>query len=86
MFIVIDLKQNNLLLMCMNDCGFRSLIIKKKNIWGFVCTPTQPFRAALSAERSVLPAEGNHNGRSRTATSRSQQQVRTKRRLTSTVP
>jgi hypothetical protein len=59
--------------------------------FGICVAPTQPFRAALGAE-SIVCYSGclsfvvtrvthqtvNHNGRSRTATSRSQQQIRTK--------
>jgi hypothetical protein len=51
-------------------------------------TPTQPFRVALGAESRVhyrvTQQTVNHNGCSLTATSRNQQQVRRKSRLTAT--
>jgi hypothetical protein len=53
---------------------------------GMCIAPTQPFRAALGAESRVWVTQqtGNYNERSRTATSRSQQQIRTKRWFTAT--
>jgi hypothetical protein len=52
---------------------------KKKNKLGICIAPTQPYWAALGGSRRVIQQTVNHNGHSRTATSRSQQQVKTKR-------